>query len=117
MSDTSDDNVKQLPVNVDFDLDAYQRPEADIIPPFVVRLGGKVIEMQNPDDMDWKDLLDITDPVNFLRYSVTADERAHIFSLEIPGHKLNELMERYQAHFKIQEKVQRARQAARFDQR
>lgn len=111
------DNVQQLPVNVDFDLDAYERPADEIIPPFVVRLGGRVIEMQNPDDIDWKDLLDITDPVNFLRHSVTKEERNHIFSLNIPGHKLNAMMERYQEHFKIEEKMEKARQASRFSNR
>lgn len=113
----TDDNLTQLPVNVDFDLDSYERPEAEIIPPFVTRIGGRVVSFTNPDEIDWKDLLDITDPVQFLNFSVTTEDRAHILSLDIPGHKFGKLMESYQAHFKLQEKLQKARQAERFNNR
>lgn len=106
-------NVRDLPQDIDFDLDAYERPAEEIIPDFKIKLGGKVIVMTNPDEIDWKDLLDITDPVAFLRHSVSAEDRAHILGLDLPSHKFGKLMSAYYAHFHIEERMEKARQAER----
>lgn len=94
-----------LPVRLDLDLDAYERKPEDIIPPFVVRLGGRVISMGNPEEIDWQDLVSLTNPVQFLKYAVSKEDRTFIVSLSLPAYKLNKLMQAYQTHFKIQERV------------
>lgn len=107
--------VTQLPVNVDLDLDSYAKPADQEIPDFTVRLGGRVVTFTNPDEIDWQDLLDITDPVQFIRYSCTKEDREHIVSLRLPGFKMSKLMEAYQTHFQIEDKMDRARRAERFN--
>lgn len=109
--------VKQLPVEIDFDLDAYERPAEEVIPDYKIKLGGRVIVMTNPDEIDWKDLLDITDPVGFLTYAVSREDREHILGLDIPSYKFGKLMDGYYAHFNIQERMEKARQAERLRQR
>lgn len=105
----TDSNVRELPANVTLDLDAYERPAKDVKEPFTVKLGGQVVTFKDPEDLDWQDLLDIENPVDFLRYCVTREERLHILSLEMPGHKFAKLMESYQVHFGLEEKMQQAR--------
>ena len=110
-------NVRDLPAEIDFDLDAYERPAEEIIPDYRIKIGGKVVVMTNPDEIDWKDLLDITDPVGFLRHAVSAEDRTHILQLDLPSHKFGKLMDGYYAHFHIQERMDKARQAERLAQR
>lgn len=111
MSD--DSNVSQLPTNVDFDLDAYEQPESEKIPDLSMRIGGKDVIFTNPDQIDWLDLVDMTNPIEFLRYSCTAEDRTHILALRIPAHKFSKLMSVYEQHFKIQDRVASLRAAER----
>ena len=108
----SDSNVRDLPVNVTLDLDSYERPAAERKEPFTVKLGGQVIEFKDPEELDWQDLLDIENPVDFLRYCVTPDERRHILGLKMEAHRFGKLMEAYQTHFEIDDKVNAARRRA-----
>ena len=109
--------VTTLPVDIDFDLDSYERPAEEVIEPYRVKIGGKVITMTNPDDIDWKDLLDITDPVGFLRHSVSAEDRTHILGLQLESWRFGKLMDGYYTHFHIEERMEKARQAERLRQR
>ena len=109
----TDSNVTSLPVDVDFDLDAAQRPVNDVKPPFKSRIGGRVVEFSDPEELDWKDLLDIEDPVGFLRYSVSEDDRIHIVGQKMPGWKLGQLMEAYQQHYGFEDKIAEAKRKAR----
>lgn len=108
--------VTNLPQDIDFDLDSYERPEDEVVQPLRIKLGGRVIEMQSPDDFDWKDLLEITNPVHFLKHAVSEDDRVFILNQPIKGWKFNEFMKRYTKHFKIDERMAQARQAERFEQ-
>jgi hypothetical protein len=109
----SDDNVSSLPVNVDFDLDAYEQPESDKIPDLTMRLGGRVVTFTNPDQIDWLNLVEMTNPVEFLRYSCTKEDRNHILGLALPAHKFSKLMSVYEQHFKIEDRVNELRRAER----
>ncbi len=111
MSD--DSNISTLPVDVDFDLDAAERPEKDVKEPFKVRVGGRVVVFGDPEEVDWKDLLDIESPVDFLRHSVSESDRIHIIGQDMPGWKLAQLMERYQQHYGFEDKVAEARRRAK----
>lgn len=109
----SETNAHELPQDVDLDLDAYERPANEVIKPFTVRLGGRTIEFTNPDDLDWKDLLDIEDPIDFLHYCVTDEDRKHILAQDVPGHKFAKLMQTYQDHYQLAEKLDSARRQQR----
>jgi hypothetical protein len=102
---SDDDNVRELPQQVDFDLDSYERAPEDIIAPLSIKLGDRVIVLTNPDEIDWRDLVDMTNPIQFLTYSLSPEDRRHVMSLNLPAHKLGKLMEVYQDHFKIEDKV------------
>lgn len=115
MSDehVGDDNVRPLPAQVDFDLDSYERAPEDIIAPLVIKVGGKPVTFTNPDEIDWRDLIDMTNPIQFLTYSVSEADRRHIMGLALPAHKLAKLMEVYQDHFKLEEKIAAVRRSQR----
>jgi hypothetical protein len=111
---SDDATVSNLPQSFDLDLDSYQKPVEEQIAPFTVKLGQRIVTFNNPDEVDWKDLLDITDPVQFIRFSCSREDREFIFGQKLEGYKMAKLMEAYMTHFKIDEKVDRARQAERF---
>jgi len=97
------DNVTSLPsAGVVFDLDAETRDE---IPPFVAQVGGRSITMIDPETMDWQDVMDIDSPLDFLRYCVTGEDREFIFGLKMPAWRLGRLMENYQKHYGLEEKM------------
>lgn len=107
------DNVAPFVQPVDFDLDTAQRPEESVKPEFTARIGGRVVTFQDPETLDWKDLLDIEEPVGFLRYSVSEDDRLHILAQKMEAWKLGQLMEAYQQHYGFEDKIAEARRKAR----
>lgn len=68
--------------------------------PFVVGLpGGETIAMIEPDELDWQQLLDLDDPVKFLRYAISEEDRAKLAKEKFSGKKFAALIEAYQEHF------------------
>lgn len=106
-------NVAPFVRPVDFDLDAAQRPADKVKSTFVARIGGREIEFADPETLDWKDLLGIDEPVGFLRYSVSEDDRLHLLAQEMPAWKLGQLMEAYQIHYGFEDKIAEAQRKAR----
>lgn len=100
----SDENVKELPVNVDLDLDAEDEGY-EPRPPYQVRIGGKVISLTDPEEIDWQDLMDVENPVNLLRYALNDEDRTHLYGLGLPARKLTKLVEGYMKHFGMDEKM------------
>lgn len=98
---------------IDFDLDAAERPAKDIKPPFVVKLGGRPVTMKDPGELDWQDLAVIQQPTDFLEFSVDEDDRDHVLNQEMPGWKLNALMERYMQHFGLDARLRQAEREQR----
>lgn len=82
---------------VTLDLDNVEREET--YKPFVVNVDGKAITFTDPAEIDWKDLLDIEEPAQFLRHAVSAEDRAHLKQADIPGWKFKLLMESYTNHY------------------
>lgn len=109
----SDDNVTNLPdKRITFDLDAEEREDAPEV--FVANVNGRAISMQDPEELDWKDLLDITQPVDFIKYAVAEEDRQYIFAQKIKSWKLNRLMERYMDHYGLKEKLAEADRRQKF---
>lgn len=108
------DNVTQLPgdVNIVLDLDAAERPD-EKQPPFVVKIGGRPITMEDPAELDWQDLVEIQEPEGFLRYAVSDDDREHLYNQSMPGWKLNLLMGDYMKHYKVDKRLEQAQREQR----
>lgn len=103
------ENVTNLPGRISLDLDSESRPDAEVKPPFVVVVAGREITMEDPANLDWRDLLLLESPTDFLRLSLSAEDRKFLLEQSLPGWKFNKLMEGYYTHFDLDEKVRQAR--------
>ena len=111
----TDSNVSHLPEpGVILDLDVETRPEKDVKPPFVVNVEGKKVTLQDPSEIDWRDLAAVEIPADLLRVAMTRDDRQYLTSLALPGWKFNRLMEAYYLHYDLEEKIANAKRQARF---
>lgn len=100
--------VSNLPVgNVDFDLDAYERPEH--VEPFAVVVGGKRIVMTDPAELDWQDLIELEHPAEIIRLCVDKEGRDHLRELKLPFFKFEKLIEQYSAHYQLEDQIAEAR--------
>lgn len=107
------DNVTALPGSITLDLDAAQRPANEVKPPFVVKIQDREIGMKDPAELDWRDLILMESPTEFLRLSLSKEDREFLLSQDLPGWKFNQLMEAYYTHFDLDEKVRSARRQER----
>ena len=65
---------------------------------------SRAVTMTDPTDIDWVDLLDINEPLQFLRYCVTAEDREFIKTCPIEGWRFGKLIEAYQRHYGLDTK-------------
>lgn len=111
----SDDNISRLPEpGVILDLDAEERPSSDIKPPFVVKVEGKTLTLQDPSEIDWRDLAAVEIPADLLRVAMTREDRSHLQGSGMPAWKFNRLMEAYYTHYDLEEKIRNAKRQAQF---
>lgn len=107
------DNITQLPVDVDFDLDAAVKPEGDVKAPFRTTIAGKVVTFNDPADADWRDLAMLDTPTEFIRLTLSSEDRRHVFETPMEGWKFNLLTEAFYRHFGLEEKVAEAKRRQR----
>lgn len=111
----TDDNVTRLPEpGVILDLNTVERPKKSIRPPFRVTVGDRVVEFADPDSIDWKILAEVQLPVDLVRVSLSREDRDHILSSDLPGWKFNALMEAYNEHFGLEDKIREAKRRHQF---
>lgn len=106
----SDDttNVTSLPEQgLVIDLDTLERKDRK--PPFKAKIGDRVIEMIDPQEIDWRDLLQMQDPREFLRLALSEEDRSYLSSLELPGWKFGQLMEAFYRHYDLEQLAADAR--------
>ena len=109
------DNVSNLPQpGVILDLDALQRPEAEVKPPFVVNAGGRQITFTDPSEIDWQDLASLEVPADLFSVAMDREDRRYFRELPMPGWKFNKLMESYYTHYDFEEKIRAAKRQAQF---
>jgi hypothetical protein len=109
------DNVTHLPEpGVILDLDAESRPEKDVKPPFVVKIGGKNVAFADPTEIDWKALAAVEIPADLLRVAMSREDRKHISETNLPGWKFNLLMQSYYDHYDLEDKIRAAKNQAAF---
>lgn len=89
---------------VALDLDALER-EGDIPEPFRVTLGGRVYELTDPRERDFTDVMAAQQAIaagqtlRALQLYVSAKDRDQFFANQLPGWKVDKLLEGYNKHF------------------
>jgi hypothetical protein len=78
-------------------------PNADK-PPFAFVVNGERFMLTNPSLLDWKQLLEIDDPIAFFRYCMPADEKDRFKQQDVPGWKLGKIIEKFQTYYGIGDK-------------
>jgi hypothetical protein len=107
------DSPTQLPRQIAFDLDSAQRPEDEVKPPFVANVHGREITMEDPDNLDWRDLILMEKPTEFLRLALSKEDRKFLLEQSIEGWRFNQLMEAYYSHYDLEDKLQQAHRQQR----
>lgn len=111
----TDNNVSRLPEpGVILDLDLEERPEKDLKPPFVTKVGGRTISMTDPSDIDWRDLASVEIPQDLLRVAMSAEDRDHLVQQALPAWKFNRLMDAYYTHYDLEGQIKDAKRRAQF---
>lgn len=72
---------------------------------FAVNVNGRRIEISDPAELDYQDLLECETPVEFFRFCMSADDREFLSKQRIPGWRLGKLLEGYLDHYKAQERT------------
>lgn len=110
----TDKNVTQLPDrSITLDLDTAERPQKDIKPDFVVNVEGRKIKIEDPETLDWRDLLTIERPLDLVRVAMSSEDRSYLLGLNLPGWKLNRLFDAYDVHYGLSDKMAEAQRRAR----
>lgn len=109
------DTVSHLPdLSVVLDLDAYERPEEDIKPPFVVKVEGRKITFNDPAEIDWQVLASVEVPADLFSVSMSREDRLFFRGLKMPTHKFTKLMQAYYEHYDFEEKIRAAKRQSAF---
>lgn len=91
------------PAKVSLNLDTLENEGAK--EPFVIVLGGTRYELQDPEDADYRDLLEAQEqqvagnPRRAVELLVKEEDREVFFANKLPTRKLGVLFEKYNAHY------------------
>jgi len=91
------DNVTPLPQKVHLNLDTLEREKT--YETFTPVVNGRAIRMTDPSELDWKVLLTIEDPSQFLRHAIAEEDKEYLRNQDIPGWKFAKLIEGYVKHY------------------
>lgn len=109
-------DITKLPTpGVVLDLDAEERPEAEIKPPFTFVAGKREITLADPADVHWRDLAAVQEPGDLLRVSMTREDRRHLVEQNLPTWKFNRLMEKYYEYYDLEDKIREAKRQQHFN--
>lgn len=89
------------PSGVSINLDTLSREVT--FEPFVAVVEGKRFEMDDPNEMDWKELAyALEDPRLILQLALTEDDYRTFMSMRVPTWKMRTLAETYMRHYGIE---------------
>lgn len=71
--------------------------------PFVVDINGELVEFNDPVELDYRVVDNITDPDTFARYCVAEDSRSFFRRQRLPLWQFRELMQAYTEHYRVEE--------------
>jgi hypothetical protein len=94
----ADDNVRTLNQRVNTNLDELER---DSKPKFAFVLAGNRVEMLDPAEIDFKDLMTIEHPANFLKFALTDDAKKVLSENKLEGWKFNQLIKDYMEYYDL----------------
>lgn len=111
----ADSNVTKLPEpGVTLDLDAAERPAADVKEPFVVKVNDQNLTFTDPGDIDWRDLATVEIPADLFRVSLSKEDRNHLLEANLPTWKFTKLMKTYYDYYDFEDKIRDAKRQAAF---
>lgn len=85
-------------VRVNLNLDTVEREQT--FEPYTISIGGRALVLRDPKEIDWKELLDIEQPVQFLGHVFSTDEdKAFFKKQDFPGWKLDMIIKGYTEHY------------------
>jgi hypothetical protein len=104
--------VTELPEQFDFDLDSWEPDPAELKEPLRIKVGGRVVQFNDPRDRPWTDLVNLQNPAQFIRVCTNTEDRDHIYEQGFSSRKLDALMKKFMKHFEIEEAVAEAQRQA-----
>lgn len=106
-------NVTRLPSKaIALNLDLEEKDEADQFEPFTIVMFQREMTLIDPTDMDYRDLADIEDAVDFARYAFSVEDRQFLADKTVPGWQFGKIFEKYNEHFGLTKRIAEARRAA-----
>lgn len=92
------DNVTHLNQRINTNLDELERESK---PKFAATLNGERFEMIDPAEMDFKDLMTIQHPANFLKYALSEEGKEILGKNKLEGWKFNKLIKDYMEYYDL----------------
>lgn len=89
---------------VHFDIDqaeAAAAAEDSKKEPFAANIHGRTIVMRNAARLDWKVLLGIEHPIEFIKYCASEEDRDWLKEQDIAGDVFNQMIEAYQKYYDL----------------
>lgn len=94
----SDDNVRQLNLKVNSNLDEMERDRKE---PFAAVVAGQRFTMMDPAEIDFKDLMEIQHPANFLKYALSDEGKKILAENKVEGWRFNNLIRDYMEYYDL----------------
>lgn len=94
----TDSNVHQLNQKVNTNLDAMERDSKE---PFSAVVNERRFTMKDPAEIDFKDLMTIEHPANFLKYALDDEAKAVLAEEYVPGWKFDKLIREYMEYYDL----------------
>lgn len=88
---------------IHFNLDEAAREETFDL--FVAVVNDRRIEISDPADIDYQDLLACDSPIEFWKFTMSQEDRDWLAEQRIKGWRIGLLLEKYLKHYKAQERV------------
>lgn len=92
------DKTPKDDLQVDLSLDDLEKERTR--EPYRTKVEGRVITLNDPQDIDWLDLMNIEDdPTQFVIHCMSDDDADFFMGLRIPAWKVNILMDAFMKHY------------------
>jgi len=92
----SEDTTKAPKVNLSLDDLEKENPRDS----FVITLAGRTIVLNDPQDIDWLDLMDVEDdPTRFIVLSMNEEDAEFFMGQRLESWKVNKLMDMFMQHY------------------
>jgi hypothetical protein len=90
---------------IHLNLDEAERPDDQKFDLFAFNLKDRRIEVSDPAEIDYQDLLECETPIEFFRFTMSQDDRDFLAAQRMPAWRLGLLLEKYLTHYKAKERI------------